>query len=428
MKDPNLSELVRTCIRCWLYLVPQAFLGIHLFDMFMRRKNSIKPLMIWQLLRVFLIGGISDIILRGYYGDENWWGILMMFCSVVIMIANTVLIYYTFEGSLPKVVLGAMLADIVTSMIHYPSICIVDLLSGRPLYILKCPVEPWDLLIPVLEYLFYRLEKKTILHVLRRYRDFEARYLKIIWVFVYFLPVLYYVPNGLTDIQVMFLDDILVILIMVFSILSIVQRQRRVMKDYKFLSEQQKMAEYHYQVLTEQIPRMEQYQQTISEQMEKIMAGTAQISGETLKQYADSLKAISHQVRQGIYCKDRMTDAVLCAWKSNLEKKKIELHYEIEGYDRGEIEEQDLAKILIGILNWGENLVKREEYREIRLKITGVKNQLILECLTSSGRQNPMSRKLFRGLVKKYNGKMQEKKEKAGKFGLTVILSRYVSL
>lgn len=34
------------------------------------------------------------------------------------------------------------------------------------------------------------------------------------------------------------------------------------------------------------------------------MAGTAQISGETLKQYADSLKAISHQVRQGIYCKD----------------------------------------------------------------------------------------------------------------------------
>ena len=191
MKDPNLSELVRTCIRCWLYLVPQAFLGIHLFDMFMRRKNSIKPLMIWQLLRVFLIGGISDIILRGYYGDENWWGILMMFCSVVIMIANTVLIYYTFEGSLPKVVLGAMLADIVTSMIHYPAICIVDLLAGRPLYILKCPVEPWDLLIPVLEYLFYRLEKKTILHVLRRYRDFEARYLKIIWVFVYFLPVLY---------------------------------------------------------------------------------------------------------------------------------------------------------------------------------------------------------------------------------------------
>ena len=73
-------------------------------------------------------------------------------------------------------------------------------------------------------------------------------------------------------------------------------------------------------------------------------------------------------------------------------------------------------------------IVKKEEHREIRLKITGVKNQLILECQTSSGRQNPMSRKLFRGLVKKYNGKMQEKKEKTGKFGLTVILSRYVSL
>lgn len=42
MKDPNLSELVRTCIRCWLYLVPQAFLGIHLFDMFMRRKKQHK--------------------------------------------------------------------------------------------------------------------------------------------------------------------------------------------------------------------------------------------------------------------------------------------------------------------------------------------------------------------------------------------------
>lgn len=273
MKDPNLSELIRICIRCWLYLVPQAFLGIHLFSMFMRKKHSMKPLMIWQLLRVILIGGISDIILRGYYGNESWWEILMMFLSVVIMIANTVLFYYSFEGSLPKVVLGGMLADIVTAMIHYPAICIVDLLAGRQLYVLKCPVEPWDLLIPVLEYLFYQLEKKTIIKVLKGYRDFEARYLKIIWVLVYFLPVMYYVPSGLKDTQVMFLDDIMIILIMIFSILSVLRRQHQVLADYEFLSEQQKMAEYHYQILTEQIPQMEQYQQTISEQMEKIMAG-----------------------------------------------------------------------------------------------------------------------------------------------------------
>ena len=428
MKDPNLSELIRICIRCWLYLVPQAFLGIHLFSMFMRKKHSMKPLMIWQLLRVILIGGISDIILRGYYGNESWWEILMMFLSVVIMIANTVLFYYSFEGSLPKVVLGGMLADIVTAMIHYPAICIVDLLAGRQLYVLKCPVEPWDLLIPVLEYLFYQLEKKTIIKVLKGYRDFEARYPKIIWVLVYFLPVMYYVPSGLKDTQVMFLDDIMIILIMIFSILSVLRRQHQVLADYEFLSEQQKMAEYHYQILTEQIPQMEQYQQTISEQMEKIMAGAGEISGETLKQYAENLKTISSQVRQGIYCKDRMIDAVLCAWKSNLEKKKIELHYQIAGYDRGEIAEKDLAKILIGILNWGETLVKKEEQGELQLKITGVKNQLILECLTSSRRQNPMSRKLFRGLLKKYNGKMQEKKEKTGEIGLTVILSRQVIL
>ena len=94
----------------------------------------------------------------------------------------------------------------------------------------------------------------------------------------------------------------------------------------------------------------------------------------------------------------------------------------------GEIAEKDLAKILIGILNWGETLVKKEEQGELQLKITGVKNQLILECLTSSRRQNPMSRKLFRGLLKKYNGKMQEKKEKTGEIGLTVILSRQVIL
>lgn len=297
MKDPNLSELIRICIRCWLYLVPQAFLGIHLFSMFMRKKHSMKPLMIWQLLRVILIGGISDIILRGYYGNESWWEILMMFLSVVIMIANTVLFYYSFEGSLPKVVLGGMLADIVTAMIHYPAICIVDLLAGRQLYVLKCPVEPWDLLIPVLEYLFYQLEKKTIIKVLKGYRDFEARYLKIIWVLVYFLPVMYYVPSGLKDTQVMFLDDIMIILIMIFSILSVLRRQHQVLADYEFLSEQQKMAEYHYQILTEQIPQMEQYQQTISEQMEKIMAGAGEISGETLKQYAENLKTISSQVR-----------------------------------------------------------------------------------------------------------------------------------
>ena len=129
----------------------------------------------------------------------------------------------------------------------------------------------------------------------------------------------------------------------------------------------------------------------------------------------------------------------LKSWEFGLDKEMYDDHcweYNhdnaavLDGMDieRWRIEEQDLAKILIGILNWGENLVKREEHREIRMKITGVKNQLILECLTSSGRQNPMSRKLFRGLVKKYNGKIQEKKEKTGKFGLTVILSRQVIL
>lgn len=122
--------------------------------------------------------------------------------------------------------------------------------------------------------------EKTILHVLRRYRDFEARYLKIIWVFVYFLPVLYYVPNGLTDIQVMFLDDILVILIMVFSILSIVQRQRRVMKDYKFLSEQQKMAEYHYQVLTEQIPEWNNISRPFRSRWKKLWPGLPKYPGD----------------------------------------------------------------------------------------------------------------------------------------------------
>lgn len=81
---------------------------------------------------------------------------------------------------------------------------------------------------------------------------------------------MYYVPSGLTDTQVMFLDDIMIILIMIFSILSVLRRQHQVLADYEFLSEQQKMAEYHYQILTEQIPQMEQYQQTISEQMEKL--------------------------------------------------------------------------------------------------------------------------------------------------------------
>ena len=44
MKDPNLSELVRTCIRCWLYLVPQAFLGIHCLTCLCGEKNKHKDL------------------------------------------------------------------------------------------------------------------------------------------------------------------------------------------------------------------------------------------------------------------------------------------------------------------------------------------------------------------------------------------------
>ena len=41
-------------------------------------------------------------------------------------------------------------------------------------------------------------------------------------------------------------------------------------------------------------PRMEQYQQTISEQMEKIMAGAAEISGETLRSEEHTSELQSH--------------------------------------------------------------------------------------------------------------------------------------
>ena len=50
-------------------------------------------------------------------------------------------------------------------------------------------------------------------------------------------------------------------------------------------------------ILTEQIPQMEQYQQTISEQMEKIMAGAGEISGETLKQYAENVHMLNIEVK-----------------------------------------------------------------------------------------------------------------------------------
>ena len=35
---------------------------------------------------------------------------------------------------------------------------------------------------------------------------------------------------------------------------------------------------------------------------------------------------------------------------------------------------------------------------------------------------------MFRGLLKKYNGKIQEKKEQNGTIGLTVMLSRHILL
>ncbi len=126
MKDPNLSELVRTCIAGCIWF--RRFLAFTCLTC-LCGKNSIKA--------SDDLAGIHWHQRHHSAGDtmemKNWWGNSDDVCSVVIMIANTVLIYYTFEGSLPKVVLGAMLAgyrnvhDSLSGNLYCGS------LSGRPL-------------------------------------------------------------------------------------------------------------------------------------------------------------------------------------------------------------------------------------------------------------------------------------------------------
>lgn len=142
--------------------------------------------------------------------------------------------------------------------------------------------------------------------------------------------------------------------------------------------------------------------------------------GDRIAEYLSHLKREYQEIRAGIYCDDWMTDAVLYCQAERAKKAGIRVQYNMQGFDRGKIEEEDLVRLLFGLLDWGlkqnekilqkkagiKEIFSRGNVEEISLRASAVGSRLLIIFETYDFRNSHPPQRLVQKCVRKYNGEM----------------------
>lgn len=345
--DAEFLSVISVAGRLLLYSSVCTIMWAYMTAELLHKKRKLTVLITWMLFRHVLITSFANIVLRYYFQDRLWWDFFFFLLMFLIIIGNCVTEYYTFEGTLSKVLAGSFLAEIVLIPSCYFSLGIVNMLEGQEFGVLEVELQAIDILLPILVIVFYLLTRYFFKNILHRFRDYNLHFSNLVWILV-MMNLVSYFPKYAEEsgfIMICLGNGLIIGMLIMFVLLK---HALSLKHETEFLIEQQRMMEYHYLALQGQMTQMQEYQKMVDEQMVAVENRT--VTRKNLSEYIDNLKQEYHQIWAGIYCNDRMIDAVLYSQTESLKKQGIDLKCNLAGYDRGTIEEKDLAQILMKML------------------------------------------------------------------------------
>ena len=363
--------------------------------------------------------------------------------SILLALITYALLCYTFQGSVLK--LGLFQIALETNFIFLTGtiLPIINWVEKRSyLGSVQAPFQMPDLLLIPIVYVLLRFELYLLKPWLLQIRNYKPRHKKILWIIVVVYVIggigtmfINYTENGLFCLLVrmpailVFIPGCMVCTYLFFRYRGMTERTNA------FVREQKKLTELHYTFVRRQIRSMEQEQEKIDAQMQKITAmtairkkekGSTEDYEERIRNYLDTLRDKFDKIQAGIYCQDYLLDSVLCHMAQQCRKKGIKESFSFQKYDRGVIQENDLAEILFQILDYCVReciayLEKNENQSPfVFLCAAAVKNQLLMEfsCCSVKSEQR-IKRELKRTimpLLLPYHGELEKEEGNEKRF------------
>ncbi len=394
-------EVMSVMARDFLFVCTNVSMLVCFMDRMLKRKRSFKVCIVFTIFKVLII---NELFLYVLVEEIHRKGILQnvyLCTSAIISIALYFCCFYTFSDEPVKIMVVSAISEIIDVVVGSSFNIITNVLNRRTPMANYVPFQVYDLLFPVLFIIIVPIVCKVLEPFFRVIRKWEIKH-KRIWLGIMIMYVFAAIHSTFAGYQQGTLEMYFLVVCIGGCILwgygQLYYRKAALEKEY--LQKQQRLSKLQYSAIALQVERMEQAQREINEQMQKIMAISDDIvqRTEVVECFIQGLKHQSQVVMQGMFCDSWFVDSVLCHQMERCRERDIKVDFQLLGYKKGEIREEDLAELINYLL---ESVLGGQDISWISLHVASAKRQLVLE-FKSDAKRIRISKRKMRRYTKKY--------------------------
>lgn len=359
-----------------------------------------------------------SLYLKEKYGNEMWFHILFLTLFAIGICISLTVLNYCFRGGLVKVLLISIFGEIITIFFIWAGIFLIDISRFMTHTAASKGIDTvaGSILALVMFFILFHYAGP----LMKRYRKMNTQYS----FFCILCAVIYMIAGVMSHVSWLYSPEmkevvrlsffgvfascILLFMLFVYSI----RYQRELKKNILFLRENKNRMEAWLDKVEKQEMELESSQENIKNALASVIAMESQSERyEKIREYADTLKEKHDKVEAGVYCQDCQVDALFVSVREKCRQEGIGTDFLFQNYNRGNIREDDLVRILLKVLILGINGLRLSEpgenNRVLTLHAASLKNQLIIIMRAAGGGKIEVRKKDFREYIEQYNGVME---------------------
>lgn len=371
--------LLSCSLRLFLITVTNITAMTYLMSNVLEKKHSYKGLGCYTVLKTLIQACLLGHILQQYFAGAEWLRTLQIIVSLVVAFGNYAIFYWTFQGEFLRIAIVAFLGEMIACFFGFISVAIINMLERRTdMWSFAGPLQLLDFGIPVITLGSVYIFCKLVHPYLKKIGMVPLRFQKLLWiVFCVFIVIASKSTIGswetLSDPSKILLSLSIALILSVTLILW--RYNKRIVAEQSFLELSKKLMLTHYEMVGEQVLQMEKSQKIIDQQMKQIVELQSQAEmNQKAKIYLQQLKREFEEIQAGMYCDDWLIDSILYTKSKEFARNGIELQCSVRLASRENVNEQELAQILLELLD-----IKKCRQGKVELEIAKVKNQLIIK-------------------------------------------------
>ena len=422
--DAEFWSLLSGCVRMLLFSLTGQIMIIMVCDQLLVRRRSAAKLMICLILKILITSILVSTVLQHYYAGELWMKFLGIASNMCMFLLCYIMLVHTYYGGWLKCLIAENISEIMISVFMCPGLILAGYLEGREnVFVVYGKLTAVDLVYYVVMLLMTVGLCRLAGPLLHKFRTCHIRHKKAVIAFSV-VCIISMQLMSIGDVQDGYLIMLLFYMIFLvyalavlgmFVLMYLYQRQK-IRTENTFLNMQLHLMESHYESMQNQIRRMEKCQQLMDEQMKEIRDNPNLSEGKTAA-YLNQLKQDYDSIRAGVYCNDWKVDAVLYCEAEAARSQGISVGYSLAEYDRGEITEEQLVRILFSLFDYGIKAIQEVnpgKEKKIFLRMGGVLNQFLIEFCTTEERTDGAAYRKLRKSIRKMHGSLLCEKQSDG--------------